>query len=97
MKTMNSETSKATLTPINLGNPCEINMLELALVITDMTNSGSEIVFKELPQDDPLQRKPDISKAKNILGWEPRVLLNEGLEKTIEYFSNNWLRKLNCI
>mgnify|MGYP003989816409 CR=1 FL=1 len=86
---MNTISSEDTLTPINLGNPREINMLELALVITDLTNSGSEIVFKELPQDDPLQRKPDISKAIRELGWEPKVLLNEGLEKTIEYFGNN--------
>ena len=87
IKTMNSKTNEETLLPINLGNPYEINMLELALTITDLTNSQSEIVFKELPQDDPLQRCPDISKAQRVLKWKPKVQLNEGLLKTIEYFS----------
>jgi UDP-glucuronate decarboxylase len=84
---MNSETSEQTVLPINLGNPNELTMLELASIIIDMTGSKSEIVFKELPEDDPMQRKPDINKAKKILGWEPKILLNEGLGKTIEYFS----------
>jgi UDP-glucuronate decarboxylase len=84
---MNSETSEQTVLPINLGNPNELTMLELASIIIDMTGSKSEIVFKELPKDDPMQRKPDINKAKKILGWEPKILLNEGLGKTIEYFS----------
>ena len=61
---MNSETNIDTTQPINLGNPCELTMLELASIIIDLTNSQSEIIFKELPKDDPLQRKPDISKAK---------------------------------
>ena len=84
---MNSETSEKTVLPINLGNPTELTMLELASIIIDMTDSKSEIVFKELPKDDPMQRKPDISKAKTVLGWEPKVILNKGLEKTIRYFS----------
>ena len=87
IKNMNSISSEDTLTPINLGNPNEITMLELAGVIIHLIDSKSKIVFKELPQDDPLQRKPDISKAKRVLEWDPKVLLNEGLEKTIEYFS----------
>ena len=87
IKNMNSISSEDTLTPINLGNPNEITMLELADVIIHLIDSKSKIVFKELPQDDPLQRKPDISKAKRVLGWNPKVLLNEGLETTIEYFS----------
>ena len=91
IKNMNSISSEDTLTPINLGNPSEINMLELAGVIIHLIDSKSNIVFKELPQDDPLQRKPDISKAIRVLEWEPKVLLNEGIEKTIEYF-----RKQNC-
>lgn len=86
---MNSETTIDTTRPINLGNPCELTMLELASIIIDLTDSKSEIIFKELPKDDPLQRKPDISKAKRVLGWEPRVLLNDGLQKTINYFNNN--------
>lgn len=85
---MNSETTEDTLSPINLGNPNELTMLELASIIIDMTNSKSEIIFKELPKDDPVQRKPDISKARRVLGWEPKVVLKEGLKKTIEYFGN---------
>ena len=85
---MNSETTEDTLSPINLGNPTELTMLELASIIIDMTDSKSEIIFKELPKDDPVQRKPDISKARRVLGWEPKVVLKEGLKKTIEYFGN---------
>lgn len=83
---MNSETNEDTLSPINLGNPNELTMLELASIIIDMTDSKSEIIFKELPKDDPVQRKPDISKAKRVLGWEPKVVLKEGLKKTVDYF-----------
>lgn len=74
--------------PINLGNPGEFTMLELADLVIELTNSNSKKVFKELPQDDPTQRKPDISKAKEILKWEPGVQLREGLSKTIEYFAS---------
>ena len=74
---MNSETSEQTVLPINLGNPNELTMLELASIIIDMTGSKSEIVFKELPKDDPMQRKPDINKAKKILGWEPKISLED--------------------
>lgn len=72
--------------PINLGNPGEFTMLELADKVISLTNSKSKIVFKELPKDDPVQRKPDISLAKEIIQWEPKVMLEEGLQKTIEYF-----------
>lgn len=72
--------------PINLGNPRELTMLELANKIKELTNSKSKIVFKELPEDDPLKRKPDISKAKELLNWEPKIKLDEGLKETIEYF-----------
>lgn len=71
---------------INLGNPKEQKILELASLIKEMTNSKSEIVFEELPQDDPKKRRPDISKAKRILNWMPKVDINVGLKKTIEYF-----------
>lgn len=74
--------------PINLGNPGEFTMLELAEKILEKTNSKSKIIFKELPEDDPKQRKPDITKAKSILNWEPKISLNEGLDKTINYFKN---------
>ena len=72
--------------PVNLGNPGEFTVLELAEKIIDMTGSTSEIVFKTLPQDDPRQRKPDITRATQQLGWEPKVRLEEGLSHTIAYF-----------
>ena len=74
--------------PINLGNPNEFTMLELASKIIDLTSSKSELVFKPLPEDDPKQRQPDISKARS-LGWEPKVELDQGLQKTIEYFKES--------
>jgi UDP-glucuronate decarboxylase len=72
--------------PINLGNPGEFTMLELAETVIKLTGSSSSIVHKELPQDDPQQRKPDISRAKEVLGWEPTIELEEGVQRTIEYF-----------
>ncbi|MFA6008902.1 MAG: UDP-glucuronic acid decarboxylase family protein [Desulfobacteraceae bacterium] len=74
--------------PINLGNPGEFTILELTRKIIELTGSKSELRFDPLPQDDPKQRKPDITKAKQILGWEPTVPLVEGLKKTIDYFDN---------
>ena len=73
-------------TPINLGNPSEYTMLDLAKLIIDLTNSASQIRFETLPLDDPKQRKPDISLAKKIIGWEPTTSLKTGLIRTIEYF-----------
>lgn len=72
--------------PINLGKPDEFKILELAEKVVALTNSRSEIVFKPLPSDDPRQRRPDITLAREILGWEPRIVLEEGLKKTIAYF-----------
>jgi UDP-glucuronate decarboxylase len=72
--------------PCNIGNPGEFTMLELAEKIIKLTESKSKIVFEPLPQDDPKQRKPDITLAKEKLNWEPKIALNEGLVKTIEYF-----------
>jgi UDP-glucuronate decarboxylase len=72
--------------PANLGNPVEFTMLELAEQVKDLTGSKSEIQFKPLPEDDPKQRQPDITLARNKFGWEPRVPLRQGLEKTITYF-----------
>ena len=72
--------------PINLGNPQEITIRELAMTIKQQTQSSSEISFLQLPQDDPKQRKPDITKAKQILLWKPTISLTNGLDKTIEYF-----------
>jgi UDP-glucuronate decarboxylase len=72
--------------PINMGNPREFTIWELAETILKMTDGTSKIVMKPLPQDDPKQRKPDISLAKNTLGWEPETKLEDGLERTIDYF-----------
>ena len=72
--------------PVNLGNPGEFTMLELAEMVLRLTGSASAIVHKPLPTDDPLQRRPDIAKAKALLGWEPKVPLEEGLGRTIAYF-----------
>ena len=72
--------------PINLGNPDEFTILELAKKIIKLTNSKSKIIFKELPQDDPKQRQPDIVLAKTKFNWQPKIKLEDGLIKTIEYF-----------
>jgi dTDP-glucose 4,6-dehydratase len=72
--------------PVNLGNPREMTILEFARQILAITGARSEIVFEPLPQDDPKQRQPDITKARQLLGWEPRVPLEEGLKLTLEYF-----------
>jgi UDP-glucuronate decarboxylase len=73
-------------TPVNIGNPGEFSMLELAEKVIQMTGTSSKIVFQDLPQDDPKQRKPDIAKAKELLNWEPTTNLEQGLQKTIDYF-----------
>jgi UDP-glucuronate decarboxylase len=72
--------------PVNLGNPTEFTILELAETVIRLTGSSSKIVFKPLPQDDPLQRQPDITLAREKLGWEPKIKLEEGLERTIAFF-----------
>ena len=77
--------------PVNLGNPGEFTMLKLAELVIKLTGTSSKIVFAPLPQDDPRQRQPDISMARKFLDWEPTVALEQGLEKTIEYF-----RKTAC-
>jgi len=74
--------------PVNIGNPRETTVLEFAREIIRVTGSKSRVVFKPLPQDDPKQRRPDISRAREKLGWEPRVSLDEGLAKTIAFFKN---------
>ena len=75
--------------PVNIGNPVEFSMLELANEVLSVTKSSSEIIFKPLPQDDPEQRRPDISLAKKEFNWEPEVPLREGLIRTVEYFKKN--------
>ena len=74
--------------PVNLGNPTESSILELAEKVTELTGSNSKIVFKPLPPDDPMQRQPDITLAKEKLNWQPTIPLGEGLKKTIDYFRN---------
>lgn len=74
--------------PINIGNPNEFSILELAQNILELTNSKSKLIFKPLPQDDPKQRKPDITLAKSELNFEPKISLKDGLQKTIKYFQN---------
>ena len=80
------DNEKSLVGPVNLGNPGEFTMKELAAAVIDVTGSKSTIEHKPLPQDDPKQRRPDISLAKKELGWEPTIQLREGLEKTVEYF-----------
>jgi len=82
IKLMNSSIT----TPINLGNPKEYSILETAKIILSKIETNSKIIYKELPQDDPIKRKPDILKAQNELNWQPKIDLNEGLDKTISYF-----------
>ena len=74
--------------PVNIGNPIEFTIKELAEKIIDLVNSKSEITYKDLPSDDPIQRQPDISLAKDKLGWSPTIQLEEGLNKTIPYFAD---------
>jgi dTDP-glucose 4,6-dehydratase len=73
-------------TPVNIGNPIEWTILECAYEILSVTGSKSEILFKPLPQDDPTRRRPDITKARNLLGWEPKIKLREGLERSLDHF-----------
>jgi UDP-glucuronate decarboxylase len=80
------ETPEHVVGPMNLGNPVEFTMLELAELVLKYTNSSSKISFQALPQDDPRQRKPDITYAQQQLDWQPQVFLDEGLQKTIAYF-----------
>lgn len=72
--------------PVNVGNPAEFSMLELARLVLDLTGSVSRVVYRELPRDDPRQRRPDITLAQQYLGWQPQVNLEEGLVKVIDYF-----------
>ena len=82
--------------PINIGNPAEFTMIELAQMITKLTNSSSQIEHLPLPQDDPTQRQPDITLARNTLGWEPKIPLEEGLKKTIAYFEQHLRSNLHA-
>ncbi len=81
--------------PVNIGNPDEISLLDFAKEILELTGNKVKIIFKPLPEDDPKQRQPDITKAKQILGWEPKVKRKEGLKITYEYFKSLPKEELN--
>ena len=85
IKLMNSKLSG----PVNLGNPNEMSIIELAKIIISKVNPDLKIVFKKIPQDDPSRRKPDITLAKTNLDWSPRISLDNGLDKTINFFKKN--------
>ena len=85
LKMMNSD----SVGPINLGNPIELSMKDLATMLIRLTNSSSNIIYKDLPEDDPKRRRPDINLAKSILDWSPIIDLETGLKKTINYFTHN--------
>jgi UDP-glucuronate decarboxylase len=72
--------------PVNIGNPNEFSILELAEKVIALTGSKSKIIYRPLPEDDPLHRQPDITQARDHLGWEPQTQLTEGLKRTIDYF-----------
>ncbi|MBI1911189.1 MAG: SDR family oxidoreductase [Deltaproteobacteria bacterium] len=93
MKMMNNE---SLIGPVNLGNPGEFTVMELANIVKRLTGSSSNIVKKPLPPDDPVQRRPDIAMAKESLGWKPLIGLEEGLLRSIEYF-NSKINNANCI
>jgi UDP-glucuronate decarboxylase len=82
------DTKEDVLGPLNLGNPTEFTMRELAELVKDLTASRSKIVHRPLPQDDPRQRQPDVSEAQRLLGWRPAIPLREGLKRTIPYFES---------
>lgn len=84
------ETGRDVSGPINLGNPHEMTVLELAELIRKTTNSNSEIVFDNLPEDDPVKRKPDIALAAKILNWKPTVPIEDGIDRTVQYFKNRY-------
>jgi len=84
--TLMMATSDTVTGPINTGNPVEFTIKQLAQLIVEMVNSDSKVVYRDLPVDDPRQRRPDISKAREVLGWEPVIQLREGLARTIDYF-----------
>ena len=85
IKLMNNEKTNG---PINLGNPLEMSIKELAEKIIELTKLDSKIIYKDLPKDDPMKRKPDITKAKEFLDWSPKFKLEDGLLKTFNYFSS---------
>ncbi len=90
------KTKKGVTGPMNLGNPIEYTILEIAEIVIDQIGSKSKIIFKPLPEDDPKQRQPDISFAESELNWKPKTQLKEGLDKTIQYFDQTLSNNVNC-
>jgi UDP-glucuronate decarboxylase len=86
MQAMMNHPDDCYIGPVNIGNPGEFTMWELAHKVIELTGSKSKILQQPLPQDDPKQRRPDITEAKRMLNWEPKIQLEEGLKKTIDYF-----------
>ena len=84
------EASKEPGHPVNLGNPTELTMLEMATLILELTGSKSDLVFKARPVDDPAQRRPDITRAQQLLGWSPQVRVRDGIARTVAYFACDW-------
>lgn len=82
------DTSDEVIGPVNLGNPVEFRIIDLATLIVKLTGSRSKLIFSDLPQDDPVRRRPDITVAREVLHWEPAISLEEGLKMTIDYFKN---------
>jgi UDP-glucuronate decarboxylase len=82
------ESDEQVTGPVNLGNPGEFSIRQLAEKVVALVGSGSKLIYEPLPQDDPTQRQPDITQAKAVLGWNPGVTLDQGLPKTVEYFRN---------
>jgi len=82
------ESDEEVTGPVNLGNPGEFSIRQLAEKVVALVGSGSKLIYEPLPQDDPTQRQPDITQAKAVLGWDPKVTLDQGLPKTVEYFRN---------
>jgi UDP-glucuronate decarboxylase len=89
MQAMMNHSDDCFIGPVNIGNPGEFTMWELAHKVIELTGSKSKILQQPLPQDDPKQRRPDITLAKNMLNWEPTINLEQGLLKTIDYFRKN--------
>ena len=83
--------------PVNIGNPDEISILDFAKEIIKLTGTDQKIVFKPLPKNDPLQRKPDITKAREILGWQPKIGRKEGMQRTYDYFKSLSREELNKV
>ena len=74
--------------PVNIGNPNEFTILECAQAVLEVTSSKSELCFEPLPEDDPIRRRPDITRARKLLGWEPQVQLTEGLARSLDFFKS---------